>query len=401
LCLFAGTFGDHHPAGVDLSIEEYYDLAELPGVDFVGFGYDARFSVAQDALQVPILIFGYSQRKTFYYPTAPEFYYRVPDEILIRNVAFTEADAYLYNSVDELKNKISFDVGITNTQETEQERINQTCVQTTDQNNQTQTNCTEDAYSNNKKLFSIGANFNYLKESVSKSESFIVENSERTQLFNLFLDTRFIRHEVKEDLRRLSLISFSDNPQEYFKFIERYGTHYVVSANMGGKVTMTSIIEKSSTITTDTVGASSSVIQRNESISRQQALNHATEQFSQQLTAQVDFKYSRVNKNVNVSSSAQWELSGGDSNLVNLLDTRDGAETIGIWKTTITANPVPVQYRMREISTLYDDPTLRKQLSDAVQLYLNFDTDDIINVFYPADTEGQNLYQGNSAFDRR
>jgi len=118
------------------------------------------------------------------------------------------------------------------------------------------------------------------------------------------------------------------------------------------------------------------------------------------LAAQVDFKFAKISKSVTVTSTSQWELSGGDSNLVNLLDTRNAAETIGIWKLSIGSNPVPVQYRMREISTLYDDPTLRRQLSDAVQIYLNFDTDNIINVFYPADTEGVDLYQGNSAFNR-
>jgi hypothetical protein len=48
-------------------------------------------------------------------------------------------------------------------------------------------------------------------------------------------------------------------------------------------------------------------------------------------------------------------LRGGDSSKVDLLDLRKVTDTFEIWKRTITNNPAPVGYTLREISTLFPD----------------------------------------------
>jgi len=362
-------------AQVPITGSEYDMLDVLPGLDFVGFGYDARFDAAQTALQVPIMDFSYSQGNQLSCSGIRKFVYKVPDEIFIRNVAFTNADAYLYNSLTEYKSKLALDIGIDMSTLTSQSQTNSTCTTS----NGTQPNCTVTGTADAGQLFSLGSTVGFVTESFNSQTSYLVENSEETQLYHIFLDSRYIRPDVKDDLRILANYLFTDNKVLYFKFLEKYGTHYVVSATMGGEVSMMSSIAQTFQSLTNTATASISGGQQNfSSVSQSDALNAANKQFASTLNAQVDFSFSNVNTNIQMQTTSQWRLLGGNSSIVNLLDTRNSSQSIRMWKTTITENPVAVAYRLREISTLFDDPFMRDQLHTAVQVFLTVDTSDTV-----------------------
>lgn len=365
----------------DPSPEEYALLDGLPGLDFVGFGFDARFDTADTGLQLPLFSFSYTKDKAYAYPTFRQLLYRVPDEVYVRNIAYTEATAYLYNTVDDYTTALSLDFGISYTEEESLSVANLSCV-TTGNETESNTECEETGRNTNSKMFSGGATVNYLRNTFEEQEVYIVENDERTQLYHIFLDKRFIRPEVRQDLRDLSDVTMQtvEGTRMYFRFIEKYGTHYVTSASMGGDVKMTSTIAKSVSRVGDTFSAGVTFGNAKSTVTTTEALDQANRNFQQQLSGSVQFGLENVDETINFQSTSQWRLLGGDSNLVNLLDSSDASTTIKTWKSTITMNPVPVAYRLRDISTLADDEELRDRIAAAVQLYLQYDTRDILRV---------------------
>jgi len=143
---------------------------------------------------------------------------------------------------------------------------------------------------------------------------------------------------------------------------------------MGGTVTMRTIMEKN--LTSDSTQTTTTAT----SVTSQDALAAATSTFSSQLNTKVDFGLQKTSKNTQIRSTSNWRLDGGDSSLVNLLDTRGASEAITSWKVTIPENPVPVSYRLRNIATLFDDAVLRQQMAYAVDLYLLRDTSDVVKI---------------------
>jgi hypothetical protein len=246
------------------------------------------------------------------------------------------------------------------------------------------TSCESEGFDAKKDAFSIGANVAYNRDTFDNDEATLVENTEKTQLYNLFLDTQFIREDVKNDIVELGEFKFDGaaedetvDPQKFFNFIEKYGTHYIVSAVMGGQVRATSYIKTKIEETSNKLGISASV----DYVSSQDALSAGKNAFLQTVNFDASFGFDNKDKKVAREATMNWFLIGGDSNSVNLLDTRNSSKAILKWKPTIVKNPVPVGFRLREIGTLFSDFLLRGEMSKAVSTYLTTeDTSDIISV---------------------
>jgi len=50
------------------------------------------------------------------------------------------------------------------------------------------------------------------------------------------------------------------------------------------------------------------------------------------------------------------------------------------WKSSITANPVPISYRLKEIGHLIDDFNFQQEVSRAIASYLTIPDDQLPNV---------------------
>jgi hypothetical protein len=261
--------------------------------------------------------------------------------------------------------------------------------------NETKTECKSDSHDATGRQLSIGAGISYARNTMNSDNTVIVENSEKTQLYNIFMDSNFIRQEVKDDITALTGFKVSSTdpedaavqPQLFFEFIEKYGTHYIVSAVMGGQIKSTSnvrtIIDKSD----NALGVGATVTH----VSSQDALSAGKSNFEQTISASASFGFDDKNSKVTAESTTNWYLVGGDSNSVNLLDTRNATDAILNWKKTIVKNPVPVAFRLREIGTLFSDFLLRAEMSKAIAIYLSTDTSDIINLVIDLSTGGNKV----------
>lgn len=77
-------------------------------------------------------------------------------------------------------------------------------------------------------------------------------------------------------------------------------------------------------------------------------------------------------KQVSISqflSTTDYKLYGGNSNLVNLLDSSQVSNVFIQWRETITSNPVVIRYKLKEIASLFTDE-FRVNLEAATKLYI-------------------------------
>jgi hypothetical protein len=315
--------------------------------------------------------------------------------VYVRTVAYTEADAYLLSTIDEVTTALSISLGFAFDKKETSNETKQLCATRKDENNETKTSCDTQSHDAKTKQFSIGAGVTYTRNTMNSDSTVVVENVEKTQLYNIFMDSNFIRQEVKDALTALSGLKVSSNdpddpnvkPQEFFQFIEKYGTHYIVSAVMGGQIKSTShvrtIIDKSD----NALGVGATVTY----VNKQDALTAGKSNFETTVNAGASFSFDNKNTKIQSESTTNWYLIGGDSNSVNLLDTRNATDAILNWKKTIVKNPVPVAFRLREVGTLVPDFLLRAELSKAIDVYLTYDTSDIINLVVDLSTGGNKL----------
>jgi hypothetical protein len=360
---------------------EYFNLDAIPGVDFVGFGYDARFQEPKNALTLPMLDFAYTKGKTYVYPTDPDTLLRVPDQLYVRTVAYTEADAYLYHSIDEVTMALQISLGFGFDKADVANDTKQSCITTRGADGKNVTNCTTSSFSSQGKRLSIGVDAHYYRNTFENEEVVLVENTEKTQLYNIFLDSYFVRATVKDDIIALGDSKFSGkegdptvNPKLFIQFIEKWGTHYVVSAVMGGQVRATSLVKTNIDNTSNELGVSANV----QHVSDSDALTAGGNAYHHNINIDASFNLDSSDRKTLTETTTNWFLIGGDSNSVNLLDASNSSTAILSWKKTIVKNPVPVGFRLREVGTLFSDFLLRAEMSSAIFAYLQFDTKDLI-----------------------
>jgi len=211
-----------------------------------------------------------------------------------------------------------------------------------------------------------------------ESQSHLVTNTETTRLYNVYLDPdAFLsfRDVFAADLATLNSSDVTVDAQPFFAFFDRWGTHYVESCSVGGQVSMEALVESSFDGNQFNLGISG-----NFSISNAQAISAAKYQFQSNLAASIDFGYEKTTNDIQKTMTSTWDLVGGDQLGVNLLDAVDTADTIMQWKQSITRKPLPVDYKVKGIHTLIQDPTLRTQMGTALDVYLTTPTDNIITI---------------------
>jgi hypothetical protein len=263
----------------------YQELFLIPGADFVGFGYDARYVDPIQAVRLPVTQWDFQQAKTYRYPVYKDYRFRVPDELFVRTVAKTDQNNYVFQSVEELSQQLAFNAGLNYTKSstsssdatlTADEK--QTLLKalypngTNASTNQTAALLNNAGYgssgyipeTNNTmatSMFSVGAEFNFLNTVTNTNTAWITQNEQINQYYQLFLDKRTLKQEFLDDSQKLAgRLWRSDDRKLFTNFLEKYGTHIVVSAMMGGAISMTSVVQNTASVTNNNITTAATLL---------------------------------------------------------------------------------------------------------------------------------------------
>lgn len=95
------------------------------------------------------------------------------------------------------------------------------------------------------RVFTLGTKFDFVSTATKNSDNWIIELAQQNQLYQVIVDKRqatdSLTSAVSEILRSGPFFGAKD---VYFDFLEKWGTHYVISAVIGGSVEMTAAVEK-------------------------------------------------------------------------------------------------------------------------------------------------------------
>jgi hypothetical protein len=243
----------------------YMDLPSIPGMDFVGFGYDVRYlDDTNQGLRLPLMQFTFSEKKTYRYPLYKDRMYRVPDELFVRTVGTATAENTQFSTIEEYREnwaaKLGFKYSRSSTEPVPPENVNTTnqagneanafnSSATPDLNN---TNSRTEGYgdllpskykSTSSGLFEVGVDFQFRKNMLKDSNplQLSVHNTQTHQLYQLMVNKNKIRTHMQADINVLQEKQFATEPDAFRAFFEKYGTHYVQTAMLGGAIELASI----------------------------------------------------------------------------------------------------------------------------------------------------------------
>jgi len=88
------------PVAANTEIEDGVIVIDLPGIDIVGFGYDARYILPQEAMRQRVLTtFTFEEDQLFSMEECTEpCIFAVPDQVLVRILSSSQTNTYIYDS---------------------------------------------------------------------------------------------------------------------------------------------------------------------------------------------------------------------------------------------------------------------------------------------------------------
>jgi len=290
----------------------------------------------------------------------------VPDQAEVRTINCQTSDTKLLESIDAYRQSLLISVGI----DGYDNDTTNTCVVTSNNG----TVCSPNDLKRSQKLFSFGADLDYLQRTTGDGSKWISDSTEKIIMYSISLkQDLFVSYDLKGDMQKVELGLMEKNPETYFNFFNKYGTHFIASALMGGKIRLLSTIDKSFTTDSSDLNITGSI-----TISKEEATRAANEKFQSTLNGHIGFGLENM---ATVSSFAQtndWDIFGGDVAQVNLLNVNIAPQEMNNWKKTLPQNPIAGSFRLEPIEYLFDDPSVRDQIAAARAVFLTYDTDFIV-----------------------
>jgi len=309
----------------------------IPGVDFLGWGFDAR-DMRRDtfySLRTPLFNWTYGEHN----PTGAPLQYKYPidvvtrkypDQVLVRTVSRTYSDVYKFTSTEQMRRTIDL-------------RLNVKA---------------------SVKQFSgeITATYNYV--SAEQINDYVYLNTVQMEFWQLLLAKRQMYSYVTDAMNELrSEGTYALNNDSYVQFMEMFGTHFIDSAMVGGAIELETNVHIDNATTAQQFAAA---------ISGQFQSSTGSTNISGQITVNLDDS----TQSLLTQTTSRSRILGANPKFtdfaLNPNDPESTKEVFLSWKNTLLDNPVVTRYRLQEIWTLCTDPDVRKQLCIAIGTELGF-----------------------------
>jgi len=314
-----------------------FSLKIIPGLDLLGWGIDLRLSTDPElGIKVPFYAFneyGNSDDmllgvNVWTYPLQPKVMYRYPDNVGVRNVAYTETETYVLKSEQNKTSLLKLDVGI------------------------------QGQYQTAGSLFDGDIELGYQKTSLSTNEFYVIANRIYYGIFQLVAGEPSINAIVQEAMNSLELLI--NNEAELLSFIDRFGTHYIDSVLVGGSLSLETIVNRSISTSEDHLGVFATI-----SFNNMFGIDKGN--------ASLDLNFNKDYISFQQSTTTTLSTKGGSYSLANFFSGShfNPYETLEEWVGNLIHNAVPIKIRCKEISWLFPDEKLRIAMRSAIQDYLN------------------------------
>jgi len=285
-------------------------LIKIPGLDFLGWGYNAQLRVPEYSLTQSMFYYSYNGDGT------SEFIYRfptqvtdfaVPDQVSVKTISKLSTESYYFANSDEQIFSLGLQVGISGTTPTLSGSLTVALGLVTD----------------------------------DETDKTIVRNTAESALWQLKLTNKTLLPIVNEWIQNLTGTSYQQNKKNYDTFIATFGSHYVDTVVVGGLAKMDTVIEDESdslrlTIAVTIAGKMSG---------------------AETISGKIEFDFGLLTTSTSSTSTSNSAVLGGDtycSGWVAASNEPDVARQLfAAWKRGLAANPAVVRYRLVSVDSLF------------------------------------------------
>jgi len=208
--------------------------------------------------------------------------------------------------------------------------------------------------------FSGSVSVNYASTTLSDNQHILIENSLEVGLWQLVLGPDLaIRDTVAAAVQSAMSLGTTE---AYAEFIDKYGTHYIDSVIVGGKLAATTVTDYSSTNSTEQLA-----LLANFGFKQLFGLDSGN--------LSLDVNFTEKHNQFSQDSTNDLSVLGGDPQLNDFFAGNfNPADTFVQWSQSLIANPAVIRYRCREMSWLFASPvgdtTRRQTVKDVIRQYM-------------------------------
>lgn len=215
-----------------------FNLLPVAGTDWLGWGVDIKLGLPENSLKIPLFTLEYNMQQTYRYPLFPTQYFIVPDYVYTRTIAQTDSSVQYFETIQEYTSYLALGLGLE--------------LQTAVSNSQ---NGLSNVTGPSPGTFSGSLDVNYYSRRLSETNTLVITNTLDTALWQLVLGpTSTVTPLVLEaGLTAYATSSANGDLTALGNFINRYGTHFIESVIVGGRLQMTSVTQKANSTTQDEV----------------------------------------------------------------------------------------------------------------------------------------------------